>query len=41
MSLMQRKELYKSIVAYRNKPLIAYVTSIRPNLSGMMAGDAK
>ena len=40
MSLMQRKELYKSIVAYRNKPLIAYVTSIRPNLSGMMAGDA-
>ncbi len=40
MSLFERKKLYESIVNYRKRPLITYVTSIRPNLGGIMAGDA-
>ena len=35
-----RKELYKKIEELRKRPLITYVTSIRPNMSGNMAGDA-
>ena len=35
-----RKELYKKIEELRGKPLITYVTSIRPNMSANMAGDA-
>ena len=40
MGHIERQKIYKSIVSMRKKPLIAYVTSIRPNLSGHMAGDA-
>lgn len=40
MGYIERQKIYKSIVSIRKKPLIAYVTSIRPNLSGHMAGDA-
>lgn len=40
MGYLERKKLYKSISNIRKRPLIAYVTSIRPNLSGQMAGDA-
>ena len=40
MSFSERKQLYESIINYRKKPLISYVTSIRPNLGGIMAGDA-
>ena len=40
MGYIERQKIYKSIVSMRKKPLIAYVTSIRPNLSGHMAGDA-
>lgn len=40
LSLETRKELYKQIEKIRNKNLITYVTSIRPGMSGQMAGDA-
>ncbi len=40
MGYEARKELYRRIEESRNHPLITYVTSIRPNLSGNMAGDA-
>lgn len=40
MGYIERQKLYRSIVAIRKRPLIAYVTSIRPNLSCHMAGDA-
>ena len=35
-----RKKLYKSIYNIRKRPLIVYVTSIRPKLSCQMAGDS-
>lgn len=35
-----RKKLYKAIYSIRKRPLIIYVTSIRPKLSCQMAGDA-
>ena len=40
MSYNTRKDLFEEIEEYRSRPLIAYVTSIRPNCSGQMAGDA-
>lgn len=40
MSYNSRKDLFAKVETLRNRPLIAYVTSIRPNLSGQMAGDA-
>ena len=40
MSYIERKLLYKEIVDKRNRPLIVYVTSIRTNMGGKMAGDA-
>ncbi|MDR2944910.1 MAG: hypothetical protein LBU81_07540 [Methanosarcinales archaeon] len=40
MSYSERKKLYKSHETKRNRPLIAYVTSIRQNMSAQMASDA-
>lgn len=40
MSYTNRKKLYKEISKKRGRSLIAYVTSIRPNMGGNMAGDA-
>lgn len=40
MGFTERQDLYKKIEKNRGKPLIAYVTSIRPNLTANMAGDA-
>lgn len=40
MSYTTRKELFNQISQKRGKPLISYVTSIRPNMSCNMAGDA-
>ena len=40
MAYKERKILYKKIEDKRNRPLITYVTSIRPNLSSSMGGDA-
>lgn len=40
MSYTNRKALYASWEEMRNRPLITYVTSIRPGLSSQMAGDA-
>lgn len=40
MGYSQRKQLFQQIEAMRERPLIAYVTSIRPGMSGQMAGDA-
>lgn len=40
MAYTERKDLYQAIFDIRKKPLISYVTSIRPNMGGHMAGDA-
>ena len=40
MSYCQRKELFGQWIEIRNRPLITYVTSVRPNLSVNMSGDA-
>ena len=40
MSYATRKPLYEQIETARQRPLITYVTSIRPSLSGQMAGDS-
>jgi len=40
MSYKTRKDLFAEISEKRGKPLISYVTSIRPNMSCNMAGDA-
>ena len=40
MSYTTRKDLFEKIETHRSRPLIAYVTSIRPNFSGQMAGDS-
>ena len=37
MSYVTRKALFEQIENLRERPLISYVTSIRPNLSGQMA----
>lgn len=36
----ERKKLLEEIERIRKRPLITYVTSIRPNMSAQMAGDA-
>lgn len=40
MALSERIELYRQIEKLRGKPLIVYVTSIRPNAHGQIAQDA-
>lgn len=40
MGYKSRKQLYQEFEEMRGRPLISYVTSIRPNLSGNMAGDS-
>lgn len=40
MSLQSRLELYKQVEAKRNRPLIVYVTSNRPNANGQIAADS-
>ena len=40
MGYAERKNMFEQIEQLRKRPLIAYVTSIRPNLSGQMAGDS-
>lgn len=40
MSYSERKTLLEKITNIRRRPLITYVTSIRPNMSCSMAGDA-
>lgn len=40
MTFEQRKTIYNQIIQNRNKPLIVYVTSIRPNMSCNMASDS-
>lgn len=40
MGYEQRKKLYHKFEKLRNRPLIVYVTSIRPNASAQMAADA-
>lgn len=39
MPFHERKELYAKIEAIRNRPLIVYTTSSRPNASGQMGQD--
>jgi len=39
MSYKQRLELYKKIEDIRGRPLLVYITSLRPNASGQMAPD--
>jgi len=39
MGLGERIEFYKQIEGLRKRPLIVYVTSQRPNATGLMAGD--
>lgn len=39
MSYSSRKELYNKIQTKRNRPLLVYVTSIRPGINVMMAQD--
>ena len=41
MSYTTRKDLFEKIETHRSRPLIAYVTSIRPNFSGQMAGGER
>lgn len=40
MSYATRKRLYRQLTKLRKRPLITYVTSLRPNMGGSMAGDA-
>ena len=40
MSYTNRKKLYESLETYRDRPLIAYITSIRPNFNGVMSSDS-
>ena len=40
MGYAERKILFDAIVQKRQRPLITYVTSIRPGMSSQMAGDA-
>ncbi len=40
MGFGERKLLYDQYETIRRRPLITYVTSIRPNLSAQMAGDS-
>ncbi len=40
MTLEGRQSTYKAIEDYRERPLIVYVTSTRPNVSARIAGDS-
>ena len=40
MAYVDRIELFRKYESLRNRPLIAYVTSVRPNLNAPMAGDS-
>ena len=40
MGYQERKALFFEIERLRERPLVAYVTSLRPGMSGQMAGDA-
>jgi len=40
MSYKTRKNLYKRLQEKRQRPLITYITSLRPGMSSLMAGDA-
>jgi|ERR1019366_5251194 hypothetical protein len=40
MKLTSRQERYKAIEEYRKRPMIVFATTIRPNVPGIMAGDA-
>jgi len=40
VELAERRVRYKAIEDYRKRPLIVYATSTRPNVPGIMAGDA-
>ncbi len=40
MGHQRRIKLYNELEEIRKRPLVSYVTSIRPNMSGQMAGDA-
>ena len=40
MSFSTRQLLYKKLEEKRNRPLITYITSLRPGMGGNMAGDA-
>lgn len=40
MGYAERKALFGKIVQKRQRPLLAYVTSIRPGMSSQMAGDS-
>lgn len=40
MGLSERIELYRTLEAKRKRPVIAFVTSTRPNAEGRIAGDA-
>jgi len=40
MSYSERKVLYSKLEELRGRPLIAYVTSIRPGIKAVMAGDS-
>lgn len=40
MSYIERKPLFDSIAKIRKRPLLTYVTSIRPGMVGQMAGDS-
>ena len=39
MGYIERKKLYKELETIRKRPLITYVTSIRPGCSAQMAQD--
>lgn len=40
MGYLERKKLFKEVEERRARPLVTYVTSLRPGMSGNMAGDA-
>lgn len=40
MSYQERKQLFEKVEQLRERPLITYVTSLRPGMNGLMAGDA-
>ena len=40
MGYAERKQLFDKIVQKRQRPLLTYVTSIRPGMSSQMAGDS-
>lgn len=39
MNYEHRKEIYKQIEELRKRPVVSYITSLRPNATGQMAPD--